>query len=132
MSKSLIYAVNLGTQAVAENGTVSLGTVIRRYGCNFSLSGNGIEVQGPGYYDLSCNVIAEPTAIGPITATLLKDGVAIPGATATAIAAAANDPVTLPIIGVIREMCCDSASTITCVLSAAANVTSVAFRGERE
>ena len=133
MAKSLIYVVNSGAQAVAADGVVSLGTVVRRYGCNLNLSGNGVEVRGAGYYTFNCNIVAEPAATGSITATLMKDGVPIPGASATANAATADVPVTLPIIGVIREGCgcADSASTITCVLSADANVTNAVLLGER-
>ena len=133
MAKSLIYVVNAGTQSVAAGGTVSLGSVIRRFGCGFALSGNGIRVGGQGYYALTCNIVAEPAAIGSITATLYKDGVAIPGATASAYASTADTPVTLPIVGVIREGCCcsENTSTITCVINAEASITNVAFKGEK-
>ena len=132
MSRSLIYTVNNNAQAVAADGAVALGTVIRRYGCNLSLSGNGIMVRGSGYYTITGTITVEPAAIGNITATLYRDGVAIPGVTASGYAAAAEDPVTLPLSGVVRESGYgDTASAITCVLDAAANVTNIAITVEK-
>ena len=131
MSRSLIYTVNGNPQEVIADGAVSLGTVIRRYGCNLALSGDGIVARGAGYYTIDGSLTVVPTAAGEITATMYRDGVAIPGATATVTAAAAGDYVALPIVGVVRETCCDSASTITCALSAAAGVTNVAMKIEK-
>ena len=132
MRKALIYTVNGNPQTVVENGNVALGTVIRRFGCNLNLVGNGITVRGQGYYSIDCAIIAAPTEAGNISATLYMDGVEIPGATATATAAVANDPVTIPIIGAVREMCCDSAGTLTCVLNAPATVNNIAIRVVKE
>lgn len=67
------------------------------------------------------------TAIGTVTVTLLKDGVAVPGATASASVSTAGDAVNLSIDALVREQCCDSTSTLTLVLTgAAATVTNVA------
>ena len=132
MAKSMIYVVNTGSQSVAAGGNVSLGTVIRRFGCNLALSGNGIEARGQGYYRILANLTVEPTAIGNITATIYKDGVAIPGATATAYAATADNPVIIPVIGAIRLGCCgDEVGTLTCVLSAEGTVTNIVTEVEK-
>lgn len=64
--------------------------------------------------------------------TLYENGVPIPGATATAAVATAENTVTLPIIGTIRKMCCDNGiSNITAVLSAAGTVNNYAVRVEK-
>lgn len=132
MAKSMIYVVNASDQAVVAGGTVSLGSTVRRFGTNCRLSGNGVQISGQGYYSFICYLVVEPEAIGNISATLYKDGVAIPGATASGYAPAANVPVTLPLIGVVREACCcENTSTITCVLSADGTVTNSAFKAEK-
>ena len=128
MSRSAIYTVNNGSQDVADGGIINLGNVVRRFGNNLQLAGNGIRVAGAGYYELDANVVLTPAAAGTVTVTAYKDNVAIPGASATFAVADTDSPVTLPIVGMIRENCpcCDDVSTITFVLSeSAATVTSI-------
>ena len=133
MASSLIYTVNNSAQSVDANGIINPGTVIRRFGCNLALAGNAIQASGRGYYDLLANVVVSPAATGDITATLLKDGVAIPGATATGSVSAIGDFVSLAVPAVIRETCCgDNTSAITCVLSAAGTVTNFTIKGTKE
>lgn len=130
--KSLIYAVNAGTQAVAANGGVQFTTLTRRYGCDCRLVGTNVVLTGAGYYDVGFNVTALPTAAGAITATLLVNGVAYPGATVTATAAAANEAVQLSLSPVtVRTCCCPRTSTLTVQLSAAAAVTNAGINVER-
>lgn len=132
MAKAFIYTVNSSTQEVQADGIISPGSVIRRFGCNLNLSGNGIETRGDGYYDLTASVVLAPAEAGEITVTLYQDGVKIPGAIATATVAEAEDVVTLNIPTAIRLTCCgDSASAITCGLSAAASVTNYSFKGKK-
>lgn len=121
MGKSFIYCVNESAQEVQENGIVSPGSVIRRFGCNLNLVGNGVETRGDGYYQIGASITLDPAETGGVTAVLMQDGVEIPGANATT---EATTTTTLYIPAAIRLRCCgDSASAITCVLSAGANVT---------
>jgi hypothetical protein len=119
MSRSAIYVVNSNSQDVVADGVINLGTVVRRYGCNLHQVGNGIRVAGAGYYELDANVVLTPAATGTVTVTAYKDNMAIPGANATFAVAETDSPVTLPIVGMIRENCpcCDDVSTLTLVLS---------------
>jgi hypothetical protein len=119
MSRSAIYTVNNGSQDVADGGIINLGNVVRRFGNNLQLAGNGIRVAGAGYYELDANVVLTPAATGTVTVTAYKDNMAIPGANATFAVAETDSPVTLPIVGMIRENCpcCDDVSTLTLVLS---------------
>lgn len=128
MSKAFIYCVNQSAQEVQENGIVNPGTVIRRFGCNLGLSGNGVEVRGDGYYQIIASVTLDPTEAGGVTVTLLEDGVPITGAIATT--AGATD-VTLVIPAAIRLRCCDSASAITCQASAACTVSNFTIQVEK-
>lgn len=133
MSRSLIQTVNQSPQDVAEGGIIALGSVQRRYGCNLRLSGNGIEAEGAGYYDIDIAVTVEPSAVGAVTVAAYKDGAQIPGAIAYGYVATADEPVTLPIVATIRQNCCDGADNITCVLvENAGTVTNISTRIKKD
>ena len=134
MSQSIIYLVNSSTQEVSDNGIINPGTIVRKYGQNLNLSGNGIQVAGSGYYDITASFTIVPTETGEVTVTLLKDGVAVPGATATETAAAAGDYVNLSVIGIVRESCycCDGMSSLTFLLTGIdSSVVNSAIKGEK-
>ena len=133
MSRSLIQVANPSTQTVAVNSIISLGSVQRRFGCNCRLSGNAIEVAGEGYYVVDGAVTVAPTAAGSVTVALSVNGTILPGAVGYDTAAAAGNPVTVPIVATIRQGCnCDSADNITLVLLAGAgDVQNVSLRVEK-
>lgn len=129
--KSAIYTANAATQAVAIGGTLALGSIIRRFGCSVNLNGNGITLSEPGYYNVDASIVVAPTAAGTVTVTLFQDGVAVPGAVASATTTAAADAVTLNIPALVRVMC-TSNSILTLVLTgAASSVTNVAVVAEK-
>lgn len=135
MGKSLLQTVNQAPQTVAVEGIISPGSVLRRYGCNCRLSGNAQELSGEGYYKLTGSVTVEPTAAGLVTVALYHNGVQLPGAIASATAAAAGDAVALPLVGTIRLGCCcgENSSTVTAVLVAGAGVvTNYSLRIEKD
>lgn len=136
MSKSAIYTTNVSAPTVAVGGVIPLGSLIRRYGCDLSLNGNAVNITGgnqsAGYYDVDASLTVAPAAVGTVTVTLFKDGVAVPGATASATAAAANDALDLNITALVRQVCCAAGSALTLVLTgAAASVDNVALRVQR-
>lgn len=123
MSKSLIQVANPSSQTVALNGIIDLGSTQRRFGCNCRLSGNGIEVDGAGYYAIDASVSVAPTVAGPVTVAIYKDGVQIPGAIASDSVSTANSPSNVAINTTIRLGCnCESADNLTLVLLAGAGV----------
>ena len=122
MSKSLIQTANSSQQNVAVNSIISLGSTLRRFGCNCRLNGNAIELRGEGYYTIDVDTTVTPTAAGNVTVTLFKDGVAIPGATATNSVSTVGNSTTLPINTTVRVGCCGGDSSITAVLIAGAGV----------
>ena len=133
--KSALYAAMQTPTAVAVDGVIPLGSLIRRYGCDLSLNGNAVNIAGgnqsAGYYDVDASVTVTPTAAGTVTITLYKDGVAVPGATASA-AGAAGAPVVLAFPALVRQVCCAAGSALTLVLTgAAATVNHVALRVQR-
>ena len=92
-------------------------TVVRRYGQNYQLQGNGITLTGPGYYDIAAGATLSGSAAGTITLAAYQDGVAIPGMTASQTVKAAGDIVTLGVSGIIRTYCTKPVSTLTIVVS---------------
>ena len=132
MSKSLIQVANQSQQTVADNSIINLGSTQRRYGCNLRLSGNGIEVDGAGYYKIDGTVSVSPTAAGPVTVALYNNGVQVPGVIAYGTGTA-DDPLTLPLVGTIRQgCCCDSADNLTLVLiEGAGTISNVSLRVEK-
>lgn len=133
--KSVLYSAMQTPTAVAVDGVIPLGSLIRRYGCDLSLDGNAVNITGgnqsAGYYDVDASVTVAPAAVGTVTVTLFKDGVAVPGATASATAAA-NDALDLNITALVRQVCCAAGSALTLVLTgAAASVENVALRVQR-
>lgn len=134
MSKSLLYTVNSSAQNVNVDGVIVPGTVIRRFGPNLNLSGNAIQIAGNGYYKIGANFVISPTEAGDVTVTAYIDGVAVPGATASGTAAAANDFVTLSIGAVFRQACrcCEGITNLTFVVTGTASaVTNSAICVER-
>lgn len=126
MSKSVIYTANTSSQSVAVNGLINPGTVIRRFGPNLALSGNAIQIDGAGYYDIDASFTVAPTTAGNVTISVLKDGVVIPGAVATQSTTADNSPVNISISSLVREFCpcCEGISNLTFMLTGtAASVT---------
>ena len=116
MSKALIQTVNAGPQAVEEMGVISLGSTVRRFGCNLHQSGDAIECAGCGYYTVTATVIAAPTAAGVVTVEMYQNGVAVPGAIASATVATADSLATLPLVGSVR-LACEETATLTFVLT---------------
>ena len=119
MSKSTIYVANTTSQDVSVDGTINLGSIIRRFGPNLNLRGSNIQVAGAGYYDIDANFTVAPTADSEVTITAYRNNVPIPGATATETAAAAGDTLNLSINAIVREgcSCCDGISNISFVLT---------------
>ena len=54
--KSALYAVLQTPTAVAIDGVIPLGSLIRRYGCDISLNGNAVNLSGAGYYDVDASI----------------------------------------------------------------------------
>ena len=130
-----IYAVNtVAGTAIANGGTYPTTTVVRKYGCALTMESNGISINEIGYYDVDVIATVAATAVGPVTATLYKDGIAVPGATATVTATAIGDNVVLPISALIRSRCCVDAGAVLTVQISGQATTSVnlAWNVEKE
>lgn len=122
--KSAIYTASTSpttiTMTTAQpSATLPLGTIIRHFGCNVQLSGNGILLDGQGYYDVDASATVTPVTAGDYTLTLYRDGVAVPGATQT-ITAAAAAAISFNIPALVRLQCCGSSATLTLALTTTA------------
>lgn len=123
--KSAIYAAIQTSGNVVINdapgATLPLGTAVRRFGCDLQLSGNGIVAMSRGYYSVAATVTVTPATAGTYTLGLLKDGAQVPGATQT-VTATAGAPVSFNVIALVRNPCCDAASTLTLSLTTSATL----------
>lgn len=129
--KSAIYTAMQTPTGVSVNGVIPLGSLIRRYGCDVAMNGNAINILSKGYYDVDASVTLTPTTAGTVTATLFLNGVAVPGATASATATAGST-VLLAFPSLVRQACCAAGSSLTLVLTGAeSTVNNVALRVQR-
>lgn len=129
--KSALYTAMQTPTAIPVDGIFPLGSIIRRYGCDANLNGNAVNITNAGYYDVDASVTVAPTAAGTVIVTLVKDGVPIPGATASA-AAAAGAPTVLSFPALVRQPCCASGAALSLRLTGAeATVSNVALRVQR-
>lgn len=118
MAKSILYAANTGNQVLTVGDEISFGTPIRRFGCNCDMRGDNAYIIGAGYYLVDAGITFVADAAGIAVVTLLKDGVAIPGANASVTTAAAGT-YDIDISAVVRQLC-PYDSTITAVLTGVA------------
>lgn len=123
---SILFTAMTSPTTVAAGGDIPFGNVVRRYGCGATLRGNAISLNGEGYYDADVSVTVIPAVAGTITATLLQDGVAIPGATASATVAATDTSVTLSFPAAVRLLRYSPMATLRLTLSATGSVTNAA------
>lgn len=125
--KSAIYTANQRpyptTLTTAQpTAQLELGTTIRRFGCNTQLSGDGILLDGQGYFDIDTNVTITPEVAGDYTIALYEDGVAVPGAQQTITVPAVGDAIAFNAPALVRLQCCNSSATLTIVLSTTATL----------
>lgn len=80
--KSAVNIANTSSTNVATNANIPLGTIQRRYGCALNATGNGIQLNAPGYYLVTASITFTAPATGVVSVTLQQDGVSVNGATA--------------------------------------------------
>lgn len=121
MKNGLIYLITTTTQSVLANGIIPLETIARRRGCTCEKNGNGINLTRPGYYKITGSITFTAPVAGVVTLEAQKNGVDIPGITAsTTVTTATTEVRTLNISGIIRVMCGEGDPTITLVNSGVA------------
>ncbi|MCQ2509938.1 MAG: hypothetical protein MJ116_05685 [Lachnospiraceae bacterium] len=128
--KAALYAANVTEQTIDTGGIVNFGNPIRRFGQNISVIGGNVILSGQGYYEIATNITFSPNGAGPVTVTILADGVPVPGAvfertTANGLIYSGEIP------AIIRVQCCKPV-TITVEMAGATNtVTNAAIVVEK-
>ena len=108
-----IYTV-ASNVSVAADGTIPVGTIIRRMGCEMSIEGDAIACRGMGYYGVTVSVTMSPDAAGVIGVRLYQDGTQVPGAFAMDTGTL-NSPLSLSFRTMVRTSQC-GVSTLTVAL----------------
>lgn len=130
MPQSLIYTSYNGSATLQPDNIIPLGSTIRRYGKNLSQSGDGVLIEGCGYYKIDGLVNVTPTAEGNISISLTQDGQEIQGGVisiAVSAPSASTESTTkavpvspstyaLPVQAVVRMKCCSEPTTLQMVL----------------
>ncbi len=103
---SAIYVINTNAATVIPNGVVQ-NNVARRYNDGITSDGNnGIILKRPGYYKVSATITFTAEDAGDVSISLQKNGVDIPGITATETITTADTEVrTIYIQGLVRVLC---------------------------
>ena len=130
---SKIYTVNQSNVEVAapENGfaIIPFGNVIRRKNKGLMLEGGSL-VGGPGYFILDGDLEYLPAAIGEVSVQLYQDGVPIPGTLKTAYAAAASNPIHIPVFGMARLIGpCENRTVFTIGVNAGGTISNLSVIG---
>lgn len=130
MSKSLIYTAFTTATEIPIGSTVPVGSIIRRKGDCIGATGSAINLLEPGYYAVDISATFTAAAAGNVELSLIQDGVAIPGAEASAtITTAATQIENVGITAVARVMCCGNSSLSVLVGGTAApTISNMAFR----
>lgn len=132
---SVLYLVNNTTQTVTTDQVINPGFVKHRScGSQAMLNGNVINISGSGYFVIDVNTTFTAPIAGNITVSLYKDGILIPGATATETVTTATTQFRSISYSVeILNKCCDANSSITLVNNGdAADFTNVTVRVKRD
>lgn len=108
-----IYTVYTGSTAVPTDGYLPAGTTVRRYGKNLAQAGDGILLDGAGYYLINANVVVTGTGAtaGTVTLTLTEDGTPIQGGLSS-VTIAPDSIDTITVHAIVRKKCCDTPTTI--------------------
>ena len=123
MSCPSAICTSLTNASVSAGGSAGFGAPVRRYGSACQLSGNGIDLYGPGYFSVVASMTIATTEAGPVTLQFYQDNAEVVGACATA-QATAGDPVNLTVPFMFRNCGHSCNSTLTYTVSAAGEIAS--------
>jgi len=111
-NNSLIYMITPTVTDIASGSVLPLSTIARRRGRSITSETDSILLNTPGYYKVTATITFTAPAAGDVTIELRKDGIAVPGITASeTITTATTEIRTVTLSGIVRiPCCCDSAS----------------------
>lgn len=120
---SAIYMINTNSASVLANGIVPLN-VAKRNNCVIIPGNDGAVLRKPGYYDVTATVTFTAPAAGNVTLAVQKDGVTVPGITATETITTANTEFrTVTLQGIVQVLCHEGTPVLTIVNTSDAPIT---------
>lgn len=103
---SLIFLTTTTNASVLADGIIPLTTISRRKGCAVQEAINGASLNKPGYYSINASITFTAGETGDVTVVLQKNGVDVPGITATETVGTATTEVhTINLTGTVRVYC---------------------------
>lgn len=112
---SAIFMVNTGVSSVSAGSNIPC-SVARRTGCAVIGSDGMVMLRKPGYYKVSATVTCTASDEGDVTIVMKKNGVDIPGITATeTYTEATTSTKTLHLEGIVKVLCYEGAPVLTLV-----------------
>ena len=115
-NNSLIYMNTVTNASVDANGVIPLTNIARKRGYAIANGTNSVVLNAPGYYKITGTITFTAPAPGVVSIEAQKNGVAIPGITAsTSITTATTEERSLAISGVVRMFCNEGVATISLV-----------------
>lgn len=115
----MISSYNITTQNVAVDGLLTFTTDRILTGCTVTRNGPIFQLNKPGYYYVTFNANGSATSVADVTIELQKNGIAVPGATATITPAAVGNTMNFAFATIIKvpPSCCavDNTANLTLV-----------------
>ena len=118
----MVYAFTQTSQAVPANTPLNFNTTGDKKNCTITHGAGSVEfnLNSPGHYIVHFNADAvENSAAGDVQVTLQRNGVAVPGAVATATSAIATDAVNIGFTCIVRVApnCCANRQSVPTALT---------------
>ena len=113
MRTNLTFMTTTTEQSVLANGIIPLTTIQHKYQSITFPVNNGVLLRKSGYYSVTGTFIVTAPAAGDVTITLQKNGVNVPGITATETVTTADTEFrTLVFNGIVKVGCCEAPVTL--------------------
>lgn len=123
-NNSLIFKVTTTPATILAGGILPLTTIARRRGRLITSETDSISLNAPGYYKVTVTVTASGSEAGDIVLNVLKNGIEIPGLTASeTITTATTELRTLTISGTVRVLCGEGSAVLTLVNASTIGIT---------
>ena len=123
-NNSLIFKVTTTPATILAGGILPLTTIARRRGRLITSENDSISLNAPGYYKVTATVTASGSEAGDIVLNVLKNGIEIPGLTASeTITTATTELRTLTISGTVRVLCGEGSAVLTLVNASTIGIT---------
>ena len=127
-----IFAITPTPASVIAGATLPLAQTARRISPRLILGSDSVTASVPGYYKVSATVTFTAPAAGIAEIQLHKNGVAVPGITASeTITTATTEVRTISLEGIVRVMCGETAILTLVNAGIAIDTSNIALSIER-